>query len=74
MILCGREGVGYLSKLCSLLDFSSLLGPYIHMKGGKIFQFQISLMKQASVIWSNREFVRLVRKIVEPVSRLTTLK
>ena len=37
-ILNGRERAGYLSKLCSLLDFSSLLGPYIHIKG-VYFQF-----------------------------------
>ena len=39
MILSGRERAGYSSKLSSLLDFSSLIGPYIHMKGG---HFQIS--------------------------------
>ena len=33
-MLNGRERAGYLLKLCSLLNLSSLFGPYIHMKGG----------------------------------------
>ena len=38
MILNGKEQARYLSKLCGLLYFSSLLGPYIHMNGVH-FQF-----------------------------------